>query len=620
VKLFLWALQKWGCKPLAALLMVLLLGATITEVAFEPYRPTATKPLATYNSSTSSGYPTVVGWGGVRLDESQANPSNPPSQVFSGEAASNMELQVQRLQSRGFNAIRVSFRSACSSSQGMGAYNSTWLNRAITIAQEYGLWIIVDYHGTNELTNSTGVSCWLQYWNPIVQQFMNTYSQIIWEPINEPSMTNNTDVALLSNAYQQWINQARGLGDTHWIVVQNLCSSNCGFSNLADGYPTVNDTQGRVFISLHSYMGYPYYSSNWNNATAESLAQQVYNAVVSGSQRTGWPVLNTEGGADPQEVNCSGGVSLPSSKCAPDQVQVGSAGYSNTTFHFIQALTSLYDSNTPQRINWLWWPMGSWTDTPLAEPQYGALSNDGWGSLLQYPQVPPQNNPSLGLDGIGVNNCQQQFCQQSQLLTTTQSHDVIIVVVETCCGTNVTSVTDDNGLTFTERISYTSQTELSGGFGGNQTLWEYYAIAPSPLNSDNITVVGDKCCYSVLGMQTFAISGANTVNVFDPNPSIPATVSCPGTGCGNCTANFRQGTCSAFIQTSTTDFVVASTAINDAGPCGPSSPGFNNITNQNGRFEVDYTITTMSQTTVEFDCNGTDAVAIVVDAIMASSL
>ncbi len=576
----------------------------------------------TLNCTTPVSYnfivsPTVVGWGGVRLDESQANSANPPSQVFPGEAASNMELQVQRLQSRGFNAIRVSFQSACSSPQGMGAYDPAWLNRAITITQQYSFWIIVDYHGYNDLTNSTGVSCWLGYWNPIVQQFMNTYSQIVWEPINEPVMTNNTDVASLSNAYQRWINQARGMGDTHWIVVQNLCSSNCGFKNLADGYPTVNDTQGRVFISLHSYMGYQYYSSSWNNATADSLAQQVYNEVVSGSQRTGWPVLNTEGGADPQQVNCSGGVSLPSSKCAPDQVQVGSAGYSNTTFHFIQALTNLYDSNTPQRINWLWWPMGSWTDTPLAEPTYGALSSDGWGSLLQYQPVPPPNNPSLRLDGIGVNSCQQQFCQQSQLLTTTQSRDVIIVVVETCCGTNVTSVTDNNGLTFTERISYTSQTEVSGGFGGNQTLWEYYAIATSPLNSDNITVVAGKCCYTVSGMQTFAISGANTVDVFDPNPSIPATVSCPGTGCGDCTANFRQGTCSAFIQTSRIDFVVASTAINDAGPCGPSSPGFTNITNQNGRFEVDYTITTTPQT-VEFDCNGTDAMAIVVDAIIAS--
>src|SRR5437879_7384462 len=442
-----------------------------------------------------------------------------------------MELQSQILLAKRFNGIRVSFQSACSSPQEMGAYDPAWLNRAITIAKHYNFWIIVDYHGYNDLTSSTGVNCWLGYWNPIVQQFMSAYSQIVWEPINEPAMTSSTDVASLSNAYQQWINQARALGDIHWIVVQSLCSSNCSFANMADGYPTVNDTQGRIFISLHSYMAYHWYSSSWNNATADSLAQQFYNAVVSGSQRAGWPVLNTEGGPDPQGLNCSGGVSLPSPLCAPDQVQVGSAGYSITTFHFILALTSLYDANTPQRINWLWWPMGSWTDTPLAEPQYGALSNDGWGSLLQYPQVPPQNNPSLGLDGIGVNNCQQQFCQQSQLLTTTQSHDVIIVVVETCCGTNVTSVTDDNGLTFTERISYTSQTELSGGFGGNQTLWEYYAIAPSPLNSDNITVVAGKCCYTVSGMQTFAISGANTERVYDLNRSIPAHVSCPGTGC-----------------------------------------------------------------------------------------
>src|SRR5205807_2842591 len=117
--------------------------------------------------------PTVVGSSGVRPDESQTNSANPPGQVFSGEAASSMELQVQRLQSRGFNAIRVSFQSACSSSQEMGSYNSTWLNRAITTAEQYAFWIIVDYHGSNDLTNSTGVSCWLQYWSPIVQQFTN---------------------------------------------------------------------------------------------------------------------------------------------------------------------------------------------------------------------------------------------------------------------------------------------------------------------------------------------------------------------------------------------------------------------------------------------------------------
>ena len=382
--------------------MILMLYAIVAASVFAPYRPSIVNALTTYNAGTTSTPPTIVGWGGVRLDESQSKSANPTSQVFAGESASNMELQVQRLLARGFDGIRVSFKSACSSPQEMGTYDPTWLNRAITIAKHYNFWIIVDYHGYNDLTSSTGVNCWLGYWSPIVQQFMGAYSQIIWEPINEPAMTSSTDVASLSDAYQQWINQARGLGDTHWIVVQSLCSSNCSFSNMADGYPTVNDTQGRIFISLHSYMGHKWYSSSWNNATADSLAQQFYSAVVSGSQRTGWPVLNTEGGPDPQGINCSGGVSLPSPLCAPDQVQVGSAGYSVTTFQFIQALTSLYDSNTPQRINWLWWPIGSWTDTPLAEPLYGALSSDGWGSLLQYRHVSaqtPPNNPILAVPG-----------------------------------------------------------------------------------------------------------------------------------------------------------------------------------------------------------------------------
>ncbi len=360
-----------------------MLCATIAAAALAPHRLDNTNALTTYNASTPSAPPTIVGWGGVRLDESQANLVNPPSQVFSGESASNMELQVQRLLARGFNDIRVSFQSACSSPQEMGSYDPNWLYRAITIAEHYNFWIIVDYHGYNDLTSSTGVSCWLGYWNPIVQQFMGTYNKIIWEPINEPAMTSSTDVASLSNAYQQWINQARGLGDTHWIVVQNLCSGNCGLSNMADGYPTVNDTQGKIFISLHSYMAYKWYSSNWNNATADSLAQQFYIAVVSGSQRTGWPILNTEGGPDPQGINCS----------------------------------------------WLWWPIGSWTDTPLAEPLYGALSNDGWGSLLQYKPVSPQGPPNKPILAVPGNQIVSAYSTLTFQVSATGSTNTQIVTL-----------------------------------------------------------------------------------------------------------------------------------------------------------------------------------------------
>jgi hypothetical protein len=53
-------------------------------------------------------------------------------------------------------------------------------------------------------------------------------------------------------------------------------------------------------------------------------------------------------------------------------------------------------------------------------------------------------------------------------------------------------------------------------------------------------------------------------------------------------------------------------------PAGYEPPlGFTRISAPNGNFEVDYTITKVSSQ-VEFDCNGTDATAIVVDAITAS--
>ena len=126
-------------------------------------------------------------------------------------------------------------------------------------------------------------------------------------------------------------------------------------------------------------MGYS--SSNWNNATADSMAQQYYQAVLAGMTASGWPALNTEGGPDPL---CT--------SCAPDKILTGSAGYTTVTFHFIQALTNLYDSNTPQRINWIWWPAGSWTDTPNAGI-YGAMqcaSNPpGWGCLLRFLSLGP---------------------------------------------------------------------------------------------------------------------------------------------------------------------------------------------------------------------------------------
>ena len=225
----------------------------------------------------------------------------------------------------------------------------------------------------------------------------------------------------------------------------------------------------------------------------------------------------------------------------------------------------------------------------------------------------PSKQTMLTLDGVGASNCQRPFCVHSQLLTTSSGHDLIVLVVETYCHTGISGITDSSGLNFTLRVSHANDC-----YG---TLWEYYAISTTRLNQDNITVIADQCCNTIMGMQVLAVHGANTIGVFDPDPSTPAAVSCPGTNCGDCTANFSQGTCSASIRTSRPAFVVATTVIKGAPPCGPhyqtgQVPGFTSLMpNQNNRFEVDYTITSIPQTTVVFACNGTNASAILVDAI-----
>ncbi|MBO0888752.1 hypothetical protein J2P12_06595, partial [Candidatus Bathyarchaeota archaeon] len=189
--------------------------------------------------------------------------------------------------------------------------------------------------------------------------------------------------------------------------------------------------------------------------------------------------------------------------------------------------------------------------------------------------------------------------------------------------TVISHITDTNGLSFTQRTSYTSTSFPV-------TLWTYYAVARSALRSDRITVIPDQCCFTVWGMQVLAISGVDTSIVSNRVTSTPSAVSCPGPGCGSCHAdyNLNPGTCSAAIQATAYDFVIAATSINDAPTCGgylsspaayQAPPGFTRMTSQNSRFELDYTIAATSPANVVFDCNGTDATAILLEAIPAST-
>jgi len=243
--------------------------------------------------------PVLGGWGGTRLMDTAQNLTGPSSLVFPGENASNFE-QVARTEAEvqfGYNAIRVSFAPYCSVQYGlntatspqdfMGNYSQAQLIRAVKIAEYFSLWILIDYHGSADFANTTLTDCWLNFWfgpntvsgpTGVVGAFMHEYTRIIWEPLNEPDSStfavsatgwcknnplqcelNKTSYAAAQ--YQSWLDLARRMHDTHWVVVQNLCSWGCSLdrSHWYLEYPNVNDTQRRVFESLHTYLYYPAY-------------------------------------------------------------------------------------------------------------------------------------------------------------------------------------------------------------------------------------------------------------------------------------------------------------------------------------------------------------------------
>jgi hypothetical protein len=118
----------------------------------------------------------------------------------------------------------------------------------------------------------------------------------------------------------------------------------------------------------------------------------------------------------------------------------------------------------------------------------------------------------FGLDGKDFANKSTPTTSASVTLTTTQANDVIILdIVQN--GTSVSSVTDAAGLIWHQRA-------VTGT--GVQTIYEYYAIAPSALSADAITV-NFAGAASYADLNAFAVSGANTSSPFDSNVSVPAT-------------------------------------------------------------------------------------------------
>ena len=95
-------------------------------------------------------------------------------------------------------------------------------------------------------------------------------------------------------------------------------------------------------------------------------------------------------------------------------------------------------------------------------------------------------------------------------MTTANANDVIILNIAEN-GTTVSSVSDTAGLTW-------HQEAVAGT--GPYLIYQYYAIAPTALSADAITVNFTGSSYFA-DLNAFGISGANTSSPFDPNASLP---------------------------------------------------------------------------------------------------
>jgi hypothetical protein len=118
---------------------------------------------------------------------------------------------------------------------------------------------------------------------------------------------------------------------------------------------------------------------------------------------------------------------------------------------------------------------------------------------------------SLGLDGHA--NVDTSGSSATLTLTTSSANDVIIAMAGGQQGAAPT-IGDTGGLTWILRTHYDD--------GSKTSLYEWYAIASSPLSSDRITITSN---LGYNNYEVFGVSGANTASPFDPNSGLPALAS-----------------------------------------------------------------------------------------------
>lgn len=243
-------------------------------------------------------------------------------------------------------------------------------------------------------------------------------------------------------------------------------------------------------------------------------------------------------------------------------------------------------------------------------------SGSGPGHKVRGESAVDSDSTGITIDGIAKPvNCDISHCK-SGILTTTMSNDVIIVFLkcgypippftdDPCIGDDF-SVTDAAGLTFTQRAYYATGEQM----GTPYRLLEYYAVADSPLEADNITA-SPMITYASVPV-ILAVHGIDTETIFDPDPSLPRTSDCMDW-------NRSTQSCSVTFGVSGPGLILTNLAITDNPPC-ELSGGYVRIFGD-GYQEVDYRIVDQAEPVSEFTCGGGAAgyipAAIMVDVLSA---
>jgi len=397
--------------------------ATLTATDGGGNVTTATQSVTVSDGPAAPPY--LRGWGGIRISESSVPVGSTASTVFSGETASVAEVTMRRLVAEGYNGVRLYFESPIT--QGARAdsawkWDPIWFSRSLDIAIALDLWAVVDFHGycdwlyvsgslpnacTNPDPDAPGSfqnqnlrDSWVTWWRDnLVVPYKDRYTKILWEPLNEPIVSDAEgqwppSATLLAPSYQAWIDMARGAGDTHWIALSN--------ANWDGDFPTVTDPLDRIVLDRHFYFFYDdflntggyvkrYYDaggnyvvttpscSAWGSACAEAYADDAYAFILKAEAKYGRPHLSLELGAQDN-------YGTP----PPDHTGTGECATSPTSLAFLTRLVALY--GTAPEHGYVLWPGGDWAG------QFGCM--DSWGAAFAPGVVPDTSPPTVAIQVI----------------------------------------------------------------------------------------------------------------------------------------------------------------------------------------------------------------------------